>query len=325
MQDEQYPIKPTRGRLLESTVGTVICFCIPPVLYILTYSLLSFSFRHDLGLAISSKFQGDSILSGALVSFLLVPLPLACLSCVVVMLGVYRFQRGRNARCFANTRPSLLLCLGICCCVAVTAGALCGDRNYWLHTALYYNIEDLNTYVAVNPSTERGQSYLDAGQIYFKENTHVAVDVANALRNKGVYCVAPIVQQPLRAKPEGAFIVPPSGSIDFWAVGMNCCDSSGRNFACAGARDPAARSGMRLVRDDEKPYFDLAVQEWSAKFEMPAKNPQFFYFVADPVQEHTATYRNGCWAFFGHSMSFVAFNAALVFFLQVVFRKIGVR
>jgi len=36
--------------------------------------------------------------------------------------------------------------------------------NFWYNMQPYYDIENLNTYPSVNPSTESGQQLMDAGE-----------------------------------------------------------------------------------------------------------------------------------------------------------------
>ena len=43
------------------------------------------------------------------------------------------------------------------------------------------------------------------------------------------------------------------------------------------------KTGMRLIRDEERAFFRLAVEEWSNEFGLPSKHPLFFRWVQDPV------------------------------------------
>ena len=36
-----------------------------------------------------------------------------------------------------------------------------------------------------------------------------------------------------------------------------------------------------MLRDDLRPYFRLAVEQWSAEFQLPVRHPLFFYWVLD--------------------------------------------
>jgi len=83
---------------------------------------------------------------------------------------------------------------------------------------------------------------MDAAVLYFREGTTVSVEDARAYQDSHIYCVAPIVGQPLGeaggGDESGAFILPPSGTIDFWAVGVDCCLPSGEKFTCADVNNP---------------------------------------------------------------------------------------
>lgn len=102
--------------------------------------------------------------------------------------------------------------------------------------------------------------------------------------------MAPIVGQPLSKLPGGAFELPASQTVDFWAVGVDCCDNS-RKFECGPVSDPLAKAGLRLLRDDQRPFFRMAVEQWSAEFKLPVRHPLFFYWVKDP-QKAVESYRD---------------------------------
>eukprot|EP00427_Karlodinium_veneficum_P010896 CAMPEP_0169086014 /NCGR_PEP_ID=MMETSP1015-20121227/13471_1 /TAXON_ID=342587 /ORGANISM="Karlodinium micrum, Strain CCMP2283" /LENGTH=223 /DNA_ID=CAMNT_0009146147 /DNA_START=360 /DNA_END=1031 /DNA_ORIENTATION=+ len=177
---------------------------------------------------------------------------------------------------------------------AVFYGLLKGDTLFWRYSRSYYQFDDLASYVNISPSNDRGQSYMDAGQVYFKEGTRVETSKAMAFQEDQIYCVAPIVQETMDSKGsqqvggnvgKGGLELPKSGTVDFWAVGINCCDPSGLNFKCGDSANVHARAGIRVLRDDTRPFFLMAVQEWTAWLQMPAKHPLFFHWVQDPLME----------------------------------------
>jgi len=165
------------------------------------------------------------------------------------------------------------------------------EKAYRRYAASYYDFQGMASYINVDSSKDRGQTYMDAGQVYFKEGTKVDVTKAIAFQEDQIYCVAPILQQTLDSGGDksGASLsgnnlkIPDSGTIDFWAVGMNCCDPSGLNFKCGESTSPLARAGIRVLRDDTRPFFLMAVQEWTAWLRIPAKHPLFFHWVQDPL------------------------------------------
>jgi len=179
------------------------------------------------------------------------------------------------------------------------------DQAYWKFSRSYFNFQSMASYINIDPSTDRGQTYMDAGQVYFKEGTQVEVSKAIAFQEDVIYCVAPIVQQSLDAGGDkstslsgNALKLPKSGTIDFWAVGINCCDPSGLNFKCGESKNPLARAGIRLLRDDTRPFFMMAVQEWTAWLKLPAKHPLFFHWVQDPLVQTEAFWFNAMRMFY---------------------------
>ncbi|CAE8610841.1 unnamed protein product [Polarella glacialis] len=168
-------------------------------------------------------------------------------------------------------------------------GFVVGDYYWNADTAKYYAYKEMASYVDVNPSVDKATSYMDAGVIYFKEGTSVLRSMALAFRNGRTYCVAPIYLDPLQnvsntasSKTPG-FITPRSGTIDFWAVGVDCCGDTGNTFTCGEAGIATARTGMRVLEDKSTLMYQLAVQEWSASTGLPSKHPMFLEWVTDPI------------------------------------------
>mmetsp|Transcript_79060 Transcript_79060/g.224060 ORF Transcript_79060/g.224060 Transcript_79060/m.224060 type:complete len:480 (+) Transcript_79060:101-1540(+) len=94
--------------------------------------------------------------------------------------------------------------LAVCLWVALVLGCVQGDENFHWYVSNMYNYQDAATYTDIAPSTDRGQSYMDAGQVYFQEGAHVATEEMAAFKSANLYCVAPIVGEPLRNQVENA-------------------------------------------------------------------------------------------------------------------------
>jgi hypothetical protein len=265
--------------------------------------------------------------------------------------------------------------LAACLWVAVVLGCVQGDENFHWYVSNMYNYQDSATYTDIAPSTDRGQSYMDAGQVYFQEGSYVAREEMAVFKSANLYCVAPIVGQPIRNQAEDAqpdfswgsgaapapapapsaqegpvaghgppkFRLPESGSIDFWAVGMDCCNQTSGEFWCGQVGNPRARAGMRMLRDDSRPFYALAVQVWAAKrcpedvntvsgvraeaplICLPAKHPLFFYWVVDPMLEVDTFAARSSTLFYSQLGVFLAVDLGLCLLLLWLLFVIGVR
>mmetsp|Transcript_3441 Transcript_3441/g.8126 ORF Transcript_3441/g.8126 Transcript_3441/m.8126 type:complete len:300 (-) Transcript_3441:40-939(-) len=163
--------------------------------------------------------------------------------------------------------------------LATALAATLGDMNYWYHMQPFYDIENINSYPDVSPARERGQQLMDAGRVYFEDGTALDTSKSMSFKNLDRYCVAPITSGDA-----------PLSSYDFWAVGVNCCGGAKGEFRCGEYTNPRARAGLRLMRDDQRPFFRLAVQQAEAAYNIKATHPLFFYWMQDPVAE-TMSYK----------------------------------
>jgi len=190
----------------------------------------------------------------------------------LVLAGIAGFLAHRTK--MRDADPSWYTFAALALLIATVAAAVLGDMNYWYNMQPYYDIENINTYPAVDPAREKGQQLMDAGRAYFVEGSGLDTSKSMAFKNLDKYCVAPIVsgQEPLT-------------SYDFWAVGVNCCSGTAADFRCGEFDNPKARSGLRLMRDDQRPFFRLAVQQAEAAYNITATHPLFFYWMQDPVAE----------------------------------------
>lgn len=170
--------------------------------------------------------------------------------------------------------------------VALLLGIAIGGQNYADNMRPYYDIRNANEYHNVDPAQYTGVQMMDAGQIEFSEGSRVDVSRSMAFRNAEMYCVAPIVSGEASAVVE---------SYDFWAVGTNCCDGDHDMFKCGEYNVAGARSGLRLMNDDQRSFYRLAVQQAEAAFNIPARHPLFFYWLQDAEAEIHA-YENAGYA-----------------------------
>jgi len=173
--------------------------------------------------------------------------------------------------------------------IASGAGALYGNRNYDLIN-YYYTFRGMATYVNINPTLDFGGSFGDAGEVYFKEGSRVDTVRGVAFKNTNLFCAAPIVLEVLDENGEVVEQAEPPESMDWWAIGVDCCSPSGEDFHCGEVGTPLARAGMRLLDNFDLPFYEFAVHQWAAKHGIPAKNPLFFTWVSDPLGKVAAQY-----------------------------------
>lgn len=195
---------------------------------------------------------------------------------------------------------------------AVVLAAVFGDMNFWYNMQPFYDIENLNTYPSVNPAREKGQQLMDAGRVYFADGAALDMRKAMGFKNLDLYCVAPIIHGEEQL-----------ASYDFWAVGINCCSGVSSDFRCGEFNNPHARSGLRLMRDDQRPFFRLAVQQAEAAYNIKSTHPLFFYWMQDPVAEMNSYRDDGFKYYLLGVFTHFAFNLFCVVCATVGFSKIG--
>jgi len=197
---------------------------------------------------------------------------------VVVASGIYALGSVKQKAAKDPKRePNWFIFMFVANLFAFLAAMLLGDINYFKHMQPYYDIMNLNTYTSVDPSVLRGQMVMDAGRIIFTQKSRLDVSKSVGFKNQDTYCVAPITignsttsLQELR-------------SYDFWAVGINCCSSEGADFHCGQFNNPNAHGGLRLMANDQRSFFRLAVQQAEAAYGVKAMHPLFFEWVQDPI------------------------------------------
>lgn len=204
------------------------------------------------------------------------------------------------------------------------------DKAYWRYAKSYYDFQNMASYINIDPSTDRGQTYMDGGEVYFSQGSRVEASKAIAFQEDEIYCVAPIVGQTMDGGADGAasltgndLKMPPSGTVDFWAVGINCCDPSGLNFKCGESGNRLARAGIRVLRDDIRPFFLMAVQEWTAWLRLPAKHPLFFHWVQDPLLQVDMFWFNAMKMFYVDTAKCIVGALAGTIIFQFLFYNLG--
>jgi len=192
--------------------------------------------------------------------------------------------------------------------VAVSAGYL----NFVHNMRPYYDVSNLNFYPSVDPANFHGQQMMDAGQISFVDNAHLDLSRSMGFRNQATYCVAPIVT--------GDDVL---GNYDFWAVGLDCCSGGTADFHCGEFNNQNAHAGLRLMDDDQRSFYRLAVQQAEAAYTLEARHPLFFHWMAEPMHELQAYSDDGYKFFLLGIFTFFAVQLFLLIAAIVVLSKFG--
>eukprot|EP00437_Effrenium_voratum_P029689 CAMPEP_0181412570 /NCGR_PEP_ID=MMETSP1110-20121109/8492_1 /TAXON_ID=174948 /ORGANISM="Symbiodinium sp., Strain CCMP421" /LENGTH=309 /DNA_ID=CAMNT_0023535291 /DNA_START=66 /DNA_END=995 /DNA_ORIENTATION=+ len=213
---------------------------------------------------------------------MLIPAILAVIALLSNYIGLARYRSKRTSRAW--------LVMALCLWAGIATGLVLGNDYWWLGLAKSKEYRQMASYVNINPSADKGGSFMDAGAVYFKDGSRVERSKAIAFRNGLTYCVAPISLDPLEAigntsakKTSTGFLIPASGSLDFWAVGTDCCGTTGTPFDCYDAANPFARAALRVLDNTHTEMYQMAVKEWVATTGIPANHPIFFNWVIDPL------------------------------------------
>lgn len=215
----------------------------------------------------------------------------------------------------ADREPTWMLFVSLSMVLAFVAGIVLGNTNFNTYMKEYYELNNLNVYKQVNPATARGQTLMDAAQMEFTNNTILDVRRSMGFKNLDIYCVAPIVP----ANEAGPL---PMESYDFWAVGLDCCSTGMADFHC-GEYDSPGRShgGLRVMEDEHRAFFRLAVQQAETAYNIKATHPLFLYWVRDPAGEMEQYRDEGyMWYFLGMIFHFL-FQLVSVAFAARAFSK----
>jgi len=250
-------VRAARSRL--NLVAVCQCLIVPSLLFAMVFGVMSFSLHYTQpGLCYFIVFCGGM---------------------VVLASGLLAYSAVRRAEVM-DEEPTWFLFVFFTLLIAYSLAIILGDANFWCNMQPYYDIQNLNTYRSVDPSAVSGQQLMDAGHIFFSNSTKLDLRKSGGFRTMhGLWCVAPVTSGDT-----------PLSSYDFWAVGRDCCSGTAPDFHC-GEYKGRERAGLRLMDDEQRAFFRLAVQQAEATFHIKASHPVFLYWMADPVAE-TEAYRD---------------------------------
>lgn len=190
-----------------------------------------------------------------------------------------------------GSRSAMLVCLGVL--MATLIGFTWGDHIHTRFIMPHEDLVNLNNYPSVDPGKYTGQQLMDAGQIEFVAGSRLDLSKSIGFKNEDIYCVAPIV-----GPDQSGGNASKLATYDFWAVGTNCCSGHAPDYHCGEFNNPSAHKGLRLMRDDTRNFFRLAVQEASAAYNIEANHPVFMYWMTNPASEVNAYKEDGYNAFY---------------------------
>lgn len=198
---------------------------------------------------------------------------------------------------------------------AAVLASVFGDMVFWSYSEKYYDYLTLNTYSGINPMRDVAAQVMDAGRVYFAAFTHLDQGRAMGFKHKDMYCVVPITSGQI----QGATLQ----RYDFWAVGVNCCGEAGK-FQCGADWDNRkARSALRLMDEEQTPFFRLAVQQAEAAYGITAPHPLFFHWSQDPLTEIHKQRVDAIKYFIIGTMTHFMTNFCCVLFSTFAFAKMG--
>jgi len=199
------------------------------------------------------------------------------------------------------------------CLLAWLLAVVIGDLNFFGNMQPFYDILNLNSYSGIDPSQTHGQQVMDAGRIVFSHDARLDLSKAMGFKNFDTYCVAPIT---VGNSSVGTL---PLAAYYFWAVGINCCSGSPGDFRCGEFNNPHAHAGLRLMRNEQRPFFRLAVQQAEATLGIRAEHPIFLYWLQDPDTEASAYQEEGYRYYLLGMFAHFAFQLLLVVVSALLF------
>lgn len=267
-------------------MALLMCFVVPSFIFIITYYARSMWIRH-----------GQPELSFGLTVWCFV---------LILCTGAAAFgaKKKRSDYKFA------VLLFGLCV-VAYLLAVIGGDHVFDTYTKVYYDLRMLQTYDDVSPQVS-GQSFMDAGVIEFTKDSKIGTHFAMGFKDGDVYCVAPVVKTGNET----------TSPISFWAVGMNCCSIKvSGDFWCGESYNDDAHSGLRLVREDQRLFYRLAVEKAEAEYDVVSKQPVFLHWMQNPTQELKQMYDDYVASFAWGTMAYIVFHIIFLTLITIVLSK----
>eukprot|EP00931_Biecheleriopsis_adriatica_P090581 TRINITY_DN64542_c0_g1_i1.p1 TRINITY_DN64542_c0_g1~~TRINITY_DN64542_c0_g1_i1.p1 ORF type:complete len:304 (-),score=47.50 TRINITY_DN64542_c0_g1_i1:33-923(-) len=199
--------------------------------------------------------------------------------------------------------PKFWFNLGGLCFLATTTGTTAGIWNYNHNTYKFWAYAGQPVYTNLRAAGPAA-SYLDAGILSFREEVRVDVHRSFGFKDGATFCIAPVVE------------VPDVGTtIEFWAVGIDCCGEDGSSFACEDAGKEDAHGGLVLLEDplfsdNFVDRFREAVKECESKVNIRSSEDALFVrWLTNPAKAQ--------WIFWAQGRAFVVWSCIVYFFFSI--------
>jgi len=279
-------------------MAVAVSLFVPWLLFCGLFAVMSFSIH----------YQQPSFAYGIVALGLLVPLANGSFAVDAIR---------RKAAGDPTRQPTWFVFLFITSLLAWILAITFGSVNFSHNMQPFYDVLNLNSYPSVDPSRMRGQQLMDAGRMVFNADAKLDLSRSMGFKNLDLYCVAPVTI----GNANSSHL--PLATYDFWAVGINCCSGNQADFHCGEFNNPRAHAGLRLMRDEQRPFFRLAVQQAEAAYNIRAQHPLFLYWMQDPIAEVSAYQDDGFRYYLLGMFSFFALQLFLVACATIAFSKMG--
>lgn len=287
-------------RIRVNITPIAVCMFVPWILFDFIAAMMSFAMHHSAAAACFIIFIVLVVVFGILLAHSLV--------------NIYRtWAKSMTTGTESGAGPNWYFVMLALCLLAVVLAVALGDRNYWINMQPYYDALDMDTYKGVDVVRTRGTELMDAGRVTFTPPTRLDLKRAMGFKNQDTYCVVPITSA-INGVTVGLKV------YDFWAVGKNCCSAGNADFHCNDYSHPGVHGGMRVMRDEDRDFYRLAVQQAESVYQIKASHPLFFHWVQDPDVSVYEKRRDGFKYYFimilGHFAFQLVMVAAAVYFFH---------
>lgn len=176
-------------------------------------------------------------------------------------------QKGQDPMWYGYTCVTFTLAVGL--------GIYCGNWNYESNLWYSFKYNSMESYPSIDVGKELAVNVLDAGRVYFASTAKIDRSQSWHFKDGTLYCVAPIISSAgMKTK-----------TLDFWAVGTDCCSDEASDFRCGEFTNMNARSGLRLLDESKLKMYRLAVEQATQMFKIHSTNPLFFEWTQDPLED----------------------------------------